>query len=525
MRRDKRIDENEFFREATLRICGTFEIEKALWNCFKYISNFIKVDKAYLHYFMPEKKYGIIFAIADHDRGRRVNIKAVPLPDVSRVMKSGDMPEQLLFNRANEDPMGRFMLNAAGIHEKCSLIVTRLIVDDKWLGGVSFGAFGWDQYDDEDLYLLKLLRAPFTIALSNSKRYYELLEHKNLLAEDNKYLQDELHKQHCNEIIGHDFGLNTVMQQVHQVAPLSSPVLLLGETGVGKEVIANAIHKLSTRKDGPMIMVNCGAIPETLIDSELFGHEKGAFTGAIARKRGRFERANKGTIFLDEIGELPMEAQIRFLRVLQEKNFEPVGSDRIIKSDIRVIAATHRNLEKMIKDGHFRKDLYFRLKVFPIHIPPLRERKMDIPALVQHFILKKYKEMGLINFPALADNAIEHLSSYDWPGNIRELENAVEKALIINRGKPLRFDDLNIPAAMSNTKNLEISDRQPVLLDEVISRHIRNVLNLTKGKVGGTGGAAELIGVNPATLRHKMRKLGIPFGRNVNYPYSILPQG
>jgi len=518
MKLDKKFDENEFFREAALRICGTFEIEKALWNCFKYISKFIKVDKAYLHYFKPEENCGIIFARADHDRGQRVNIKSFPPSDVCSIMKSGEMPEQLLFNRANEDPMGSYMLSATDIKEKCSLIVTKLIVDDKWVGGITFGTFGWDHYDDKDLHLLKLLRAPFTIALSNSKRYYELLELKNLLAEDNKYLKDELYKQKSDEIIGHDFGLNTVMQQVYQVAPLSSPVLLLGETGVGKQVIANAIHKLSTRKDAPMITVNCGAIPETLIDSELFGHEKGAFTGAIAKKRGRFERANKGTIFLDEIGELPMEAQIRFLRVLQEKYFEPVGSDRIINSNVRVIAATHRNLERMIKEGRFRDDLYFRLKVFPIHIPPLRERKMDIPALVQHFILKKYKEMGLKNFPVLVNNAIERLNSYDWPGNVRELENAVERALIISRGKPLRFDDLIIPAAGSNTAKLEIPNRQPVLLDEVISRHIQNVLNLTKGKVGGTGGGAELMGINPATLRHKMRKLGIPFGRDVNYP-------
>ncbi|MCD4720127.1 MAG: sigma 54-interacting transcriptional regulator, partial [Desulfobacula sp.] len=234
-------------------------------------------------------------------------------------------------------------------------------------------------------------------------------------------------------------------------------------------------------------------------------------------KRGRFERANKGTIFLDEIGELPMEAQIRFLRVLQEKSFEPVGSDKTIKSDTRVIAATHQNLEKMIKEKRFRNDLYFRLKIFPIYIPPLRERKMDIPALVQHFILKKYKEMGLKNFPVLSNNAIERLSAYDWPGNVRELENTVERALIISRGKPLRFDDLVTPADTSNTENFEISDRQPVLLDEVISRHIRNVLNQTKGKVGGTNGAAELMGINPATLRHKMRKLCIPFGRDINY--------
>ncbi|MCD4722762.1 MAG: hypothetical protein K8S13_23325, partial [Desulfobacula sp.] len=179
MKHDKKINENEFFREAALRICGTFEIEKALWNCFKYISKFIKVDRAYLHYFKPEEKCGIIFARADHDRGQRVNIKSFPPSDVWKLMKSGEMPDQLLFNRANEDPMGSYMLSTTGIHEKCSLIVTKLIVDNKWLGGISFGAFGWDHYDDKDLHLLKLLRTPFTIALSNSKRYYELLELKN----------------------------------------------------------------------------------------------------------------------------------------------------------------------------------------------------------------------------------------------------------------------------------------------------------------------------------------------------------
>ena len=217
---------------------------------------------------------------------------------------------------------------------------------------------------------------------------------------------------------------------VRLVASLNSPVLLLGETGVGKEVIANAIHYSSPRKDGPFIKVNCGAIPDTLIDSELFGHEEGAFTGATTKKRGRFERAHKGTILLDEIGELPPPAQIRLLRVIQNKEVERVGGTKPIPVDIRVIAATHRNLKEMVSKNEFREDLWFRLNVFPITIPPLRERKEDIHALVQHFAERKSKELKFHTVPTLATGAIDRLKSYHWPGNVRELENVVERALI-----------------------------------------------------------------------------------------------
>ena len=217
----------------------------------------------------------------------------------------------------------------------------------------------------------------------------------------------------------------------------------MGETGVGKEVIANAIHNLSLRSNGPFIRVNCGAIPPTLMDSELFGHEKGAFTGALFQKRGRFERADGGTIFLDEIGELPLEAQVRLLRVLQEKEIERVGGTETIQVDIRVIAATHRNLDQMLAEGRFREDIYFRLRVFPIAIPPLRLRPEDIPVLVQHFIQKKCREMKTVKIPSLAPGALDRLMLYNWPGNVRELENAVERELIVNKGSLLSFDDLD----------------------------------------------------------------------------------
>jgi transcriptional regulator with GAF, ATPase, and Fis domain len=396
-------------------------------------------------------------------------------------------------------------------------MILRLIIDGKEVGVVGFGAEGWDRFHQEDLALVRLLRAPFAIALSNSRRYRELLELKNLLADDNKYLLNELRLQNSEEIVGAEFGLSQVMQRVHQVAHLPSPVLLLGETGVGKEIIANAIHSLSPRRDGPFIKVNCGAIPETLIDSELFGHEKGAFTGAIEKRRGRFERAHNGTIFLDEIGELPNAAQLRLLRVLQEKEFEPIGAPKAIKVDIRIIAATNRDLETLIEEGRFRKDLYFRLMVFPIHIPPLRERKCDIPALVQHFILKKYRQMGFEDYPALEKGAIKKLQSYNWPGNVRELENVIEKEMIISRENILLFDSMNDVKPGSTSEGWDFPENKTLLLDEIISDHIQKVLKKTKGKIGGEGGAAELMGIHPATLRHKMRKLGIPFGRGALY--------
>jgi transcriptional regulator with PAS, ATPase and Fis domain len=302
------------------------------------------------------------------------------------------------------------------------------------------------------------------------------------------------------------------MYKVQQVAALDSPVLLLGETGVGKDVIANAIHYSSARSDGPFVSVNCGAIPDTLIDSELFGHEKGAFTGALSQKRGRFERANTGTIFLDEIGELPLQAQVRLLKVLQSKEIERVGGVKIIPLDIRIIAATNRNLEDMVKNHQFREDLWFRLNVFPIWIPPLRARRSDIPALLQYFISLKSRELKLPAVPTVSPGTTDALMNYHWPGNVRELQNVVERALILNPSGPLIFNHLDL---RSPNKAVDIREKSGETndLDEVISRHIRRVLSETKGKVDGSNGAAAILGINPSTLRNRMKKLGIDYGR------------
>jgi transcriptional regulator with GAF, ATPase, and Fis domain len=391
-------------------------------------------------------------------------------------------------------------------------MVMHLAVKETKLGNLVLFAEGLDRYSDEHLRLYSILYEPFAIALSNALRYDELNQLKEVMADDLRYLQGRL--QHFSgDVIGEEFGLREVMEMVREVAPLDSPVLLQGETGVGKEIIANAIHSLSRRKNGPFIQVNCGAIPDTLIDSELFGHEKGAFTGAISQKRGCFERADGGTIFLDEVGELPLQAQVRMLRVLQDKNIHRVGGASQIKVDIRIIAATHQNLHEMVKRRLFRDDLWFRLNVFPIAIPPLRDRKEDIPALVDHFVEKKSKELQMHLLPRLAPGAMAPLMSYAWPGNVRELENVIERALILSKGRPLTFDNIVWPDDNEDHGRLIVRKDDFSNLDDAVSKHIQQALEMTKGKIHGSAGAAQLLGINPSTLRHRMRKLRIPHGR------------
>jgi transcriptional regulator with GAF, ATPase, and Fis domain len=299
------------------------------------------------------------------------------------------------------------------------------------------------------------------------------------------------------------------MEQVRLIAPSGSPTLLLGETGAGKEVIANAIHMSSPRSKGPMITMQCGAIPETLLDSELFGHEKGAFTGASERKRGRFERADGGTLFLDEIGELSPEAQVKLLRVLQEHCFERVGGMKTIEVDVRVIAATHRDLDMMVREGKFREDLWYRLNVLPIRIPPLRLRREDIPSLVQYFVKRKAREMNLLRIPLVSSHDIERLKAYDWPGNVREVQNIVERALILSRGDSLRFPDLSASHIERDNQMTSYSDTSSLTMDEAMASHIRSVLERVNWQVAGKGGAAEILKVNPSTLRFRMKKLGV----------------
>ncbi len=528
------VDPNQFFREVTLRLCSTLDLDEALRACVEYIADFIPVYGASVGRFEENFESYRVLARASRERCELPDV-LVPMPPEVRAAHDGyveqfinnEMPTVLVFNDSWREPISRALGEFFG-DERGSVMVMPLVIEQDAAGNLALLAEGIDRYSQAHADLFALLKEPFYVALTNALRHRRIRELVELVQDDNRYFRDQLHRVRGVDIIGADFGLKPVMQIVRRVAALDSSVLITGETGAGKEVIANAVHVLSSRSECPFITVNCGAIPDSLIDSELFGHEKGAFTGAISRKRGRFERANGGTIFLDEIGELPAEAQVRLLRVLQERTIERVGGNDEIKLDIRVIAATHRNLSELVDQGRFREDLYYRLKVVPIEIPPLRERPGDIPALVRHALAKKARELKIGEPPPLAAGAMDRLLAYRWPGNIRELENVVERELITSSSDELSFmilssvEDTKLPDSQTRPDLLTITDdarsAETFVLDEVIAAHMRRVLAHTQGRIEGDGGAAQLMAVNPATLRNRMRKLGIIFGRASRNP-------
>src|SRR6185503_6094679 len=332
------------------------------------------------------------------------------------------------------------------------------------------------------------------------KAHDELHELKNQLEAENIYLQQELQlDENVGEIIGQSDAIKYVLFKINQVAPTDSTVLITGETGTGKELAARAIHGASPRKDKPLIKVNCGARSTTLIESELFGHEKGAFTGAYGRKQGRFELANGGTIFLDEIGELPPELQVKLLRVIQENEFERLGGGKTMKVDVRIIAATNRNLKLEVEQGTFREDLWYRLNVYPITMPPLRQRKDDIPLLIEHFVSTYTKKAGK-TISSVSPRVMQSLQAHSWPGNVRELANVIERAVIHTQGSVLQVVD----------QFEEVADQVPTqTLEEVEREYIIRTLENTGWRIEGKYGAAGILGLNPSTLRTRMLKLGI----------------
>jgi formate hydrogenlyase transcriptional activator len=353
------------------------------------------------------------------------------------------------------------------------------------------------------------------------KSYEEIASLKARLEKENVYLQEEIRTEHnFEEIVGTSTALLNLLRRVDQVAPTDSSVLIYGETGTGKELIARAIHNRSLRRSRPLVKVNCSAISAGLVESELFGHVKGAFTGAIERRIGRFELADGGTIFLDEVGELPLETQVKLLRVLQEREFEPVGSNRSVHVDVRIIAATNRSLQDSINAGTFRSDLYYRLNVFPLEAPPLRERPADISQLAMFFLTRYSRRLGK-KLDGISAAAMEKLTSYSWPGNVRELQNVIERAVILSQGSLLEVDTDLISVSTAGTppdltRNKAASLVQPAenfsvlkTLDEVERDHITAVLLQTRGVIEGANGAAKTLGMHPNTLRHRMEKLGI----------------
>jgi formate hydrogenlyase transcriptional activator len=389
-------------------------------------------------------------------------------------------------------------LAAAGLKSVCCI---PLITRNGVLGTLNVGSMKENAFMPPDVDFLTQVAGQAAIAIENATAFQQIAQLKDQLAEEKLYLQDEIRtEQNFGEIIGDDPAFRRVLEQCATVAPTDASVLILGETGTGKELIARAIHDLSGRRDRTFVKLNCAAIPTGLLESELFGHEKGAFTGAIAQKVGRFELANKGTLFLDEVGDIPLELQPKLLRALQEHEFERLGGVRTIKVDVRLVAATNRDLSQMIASREFRSDLYYRLSVFPLSLPPLRERTGDIPKLVRYFT-QKYAQRMNKRVETIPSAAMEALVSYAWPGNVRELENLIERAVILTRGNSLEIPLAELRAAPDTTI--------PVTLEDAERDHIRRALEQAAGVVGGRHGAAARLGMKRTTLQSKMKKLGI----------------
>jgi formate hydrogenlyase transcriptional activator len=417
--------------------------------------------------------------------------------EISQAERPSDLPPEACHERAYMESIG----------EKSSLVVP-FRVAGKVVGGMSTDSFREHRHwDDALICRVQDVADIFANALSRKqadeklqRAYAEIQKLKEQLEQENSYLQEEIKLGYShNTVAGNSEPIRSVLKKAEQVASTDSTVLILGETGTGKELIARTIHEMSGRKKRPLVKTNCAALPSTLIESELFGREKGAYTGALAREVGRFELANLSTIFLDEIGELPLEVQSKLLRVLQEGEFERLGSSKTIRVNVRVIAATSRDLHAMVAEGKFREDLFYRLNVFPILIPPLRERPEDIPVLVWLFLKELGKRMGR-NVEGVHAGTMQEFQRYSWPGNVRELRNIIERNLILNTGPVFRAE---IPKL--KPKSHEDMRR----LDEVELDHFCKVLRATRWRIRGKGGAAEILGLKPTTVEARMKKLSI----------------
>ncbi len=461
----------------------------------------------------------------------RLQVYALDLPDGRGVVKEGYEPsahgesgaERVLrtgepLNRRAEDLVDEIAAVDEGTKALCHL---PLPGRDGVLGVLTLGRREDQPFSQDEFEFLGQVAKQVGIAVENALAYGQIAELRDRLAEEKLYLEDEIRTElNFDEIVGRSDALRRVLTAIATVAPTDSTVLIYGETGTGKELIARAVHNLSARKSGAFVKLNCAAIPTGLLESEMFGHERGAFTGAISQRVGRFELASRGTIFLDEIGEIPLELQPKLLRVLQEREFERLGSSRTMRSDARLIAATNRDLDQLVAEGRFRSDLYYRLNVFPVRVPALRERPEDIPLLVRHFVQQFSRRLGK-TIDAIPAETMSALTRYPWPGNIRELQNVVERAVILTSGPVLRVhtDDLRAQSAapVSTPANgRAVAASRPDLrgaLEESERQQILTALEKSDWVVAGPEGAAARLGLKRSTLQSRMQKLGIRISR------------
>ena len=460
---------------------------------------------------------GVSVHLPDSESGR-MRVYAVDFPESKGFLKEGSLipmersPSGMVF-RKGQLLVGntREISQTNLLHSHCLaeaegfkfICMMPLISGNRVLGVLGLGRKGETAFSQDDVDFLTQVATQLGVALENALEHQRVTQSKKQLVQQTIYLQEEIRTVHnFKEIIGESAALTDVLTQVENVAPTDSTVLILGETGTGKELIARAIHHLSSRSDHPLVKINCAAIPTGLLESELFGHEKGAFTGAIAQKVGRFELAHQGTLFLDEVGDIPLELQPKLLRVLQEQEFERLGSTKTIRVNIRFIAATNTDLHQMVAEKRFRSDLYYRLNVVPILVPPLRERPEDIPLLVR-YLVQKYSRLRKKEVHSVPVEMMSALERYHWPGNIRELENIIERAVILSRGPELRVSLHELKTAAQTVPPTVDT------LEEAERGHILKVLKETRWVVGGWRGAAARLGMNRTTLQFRMKKLNI----------------
>ncbi len=513
---------DEFVKTVTLKVCSSLDIETGMQQALGEIRHIMPAEELLLHFYDPKADAIRTIARATAQSAGLIN-KAIPLPPgLDLVNEISQLPRTGMTNGPGESRLNDLIMDHYGMAEYSLLQMFLETREQKYgLGHLTLCARGCNRYTKENLTHFVRVREPFTIATINALHHLKILASRKTLAAENQLLKQELSLP-APQFIGEQTGLAKVMEKIRQVAPTDSLVLLAGETGAGKEVAAARIHELSRQRNGPFVKMNCGAVTDSLVDTEFFGHEKGAFSGAVSPRPGKFERAHRGTLFLDEIGELSPTAQVRLLRVLQNGIVERVGGTSSIQTRVRVIAATNRSLEKMVRAGTFRQDLWFRINVFPIDLPPLRERMGDLPLLAHHFIREKALEMNLPIIPELSKPAMAKLMAYHWPGNARELKNILERALILTRGPELDPESISLPQPPSQTLSAltktNLSKKPPLTapdlsLDHVMAEHIRAVLAMTRGKIHGPGGAAEIMEINAGTLRHRMNKLRIVYGK------------
>jgi len=541
----------DFFRQAVLSVSSSLDLSEAMRAAFNFLKQHFPLDVLSLHLLMPRLRSFHLLFLVTNEQFHYLD-EFVPLPaseserleKIERELKISNIPhsDNSHVTRRHSNAISPYLPD-----KDRAYLVSVLGSEQKAVGHLCLIGPKAECFNAEHEHKLSVLTPAFTHLMMNLLQYREIAELQQRLTVEKQLLVGTLRRLREDTIVGAKAGLRKTMDMVGQLTGRDVPVLIEGETGTGKELIADVIQRASARSDAPYIKVNCGAIPDNLMDSELFGHEKGAFTGAIRIRIGRFEQADGGTLFLDEIGDMPLKAQVRLLRVLQDGIVERVGGSRAIPVNVRIIAATHRDLTAMMQEGRFRSDLFFRLDVFPVHIPPLRERRQDIPALVNHFIMKKARQQRLPKTPRISNKTFQKLLTYPWPGNVRELENLVERALIMDPEGPLQIESfLHFINETQTCENMDMSEPklQPVdrkkqespikrptafnapynlhagkttaafsTLDQAMSEHIIEALKLCWGKIHGQGGAGELLGMNPNTLRKRMDKLGIPYGR------------